>query len=533
MIDTSTWKEFHLYDIFDIDMGNKMDRGKMSDGTIAFVGRTANNNGINARVGKVIDHEKYGTIEPYEKGCITLALGGSIGSCFIQEEPFYTSQNVAVLMPKISHSDYALRFITSVITHSVLHGKYEAFTEELNKHIKTDFVVSLPATSDGQPDWDYMESYMKAVMEESEKSLENLKIGGGSLHEKEFRVGDLFDIHPTKAYKLTNAQLLDNGEYPVIANSAYNNGIGGYSTKEPTEKGNMVTFSDTVDANTIFYQPNDFVGYPHVQGLYPLMYDDKWNEYTYSFFVSVFRGSAISKGFDYGNKFRRDIAVDLIIKLPATSDGQPDWDYMESYMKAVMEESEKSLENLKKTDDTKHLIDTSAWGEFRIGDLFEEVKAGYIGSAKKIGTATKSPDADHTLPLTCAKYGNCGIMYYGRESDYIICENVLAVIRDGAVSTGMVYAEERASVYSHSYFIKVKNIDVSFLTNQYLSCVLTKNIYPRYYRDDTCIWDRIKDDNIKLPITSTGKPDWQYMEDYMRSIMDKSEQIISDLQIGK
>ena len=165
---------------------------------------------------------------------------------------------------------------------------------------------------------------------------------------KEFRVGDLFDIHPTKAYKLTNAQLLDDGDYPVIANSAYNNGIGGYSTKEPTEKGNMVTFSDTVDANTIFYQPNDFVGYPHVQGLYPLLYEDKWNEYTYSFFVSVFKGSAISKGFDYGNKFRRDIAVDLIIKLPAKPDGEPDWDYMESYMKAVMEESEKSLENLRK-----------------------------------------------------------------------------------------------------------------------------------------------------------------------------------------
>lgn len=31
---------------------------------------------------------------------------------------------------------------------------------------------------------------------------------------------------------------------------------------------------------------------------------------------------------------------------------------------------------------------------------------------------------------------------------------------------------------------------------------------------------------------SAGEPDWQYMEDYMRRIMDKSEQIISDLQIG-
>ena len=113
-IDTSEWKEYHLYDIFDIDMGNKMDRDKMSDGDVAFVGRTANNNGIIARVGFVKDHGKYGTVEPYKAGCISLALGGSIGSCFIQEEPFYTSQNVAVLIPKDNQTDNALRFITSV-----------------------------------------------------------------------------------------------------------------------------------------------------------------------------------------------------------------------------------------------------------------------------------------------------------------------------------------------------------------------------------------------------------------------------------
>lgn len=38
--------------------------------------------------------------------------------------------------------------------------------------------------------------------------------------------------------------------------------------------------------------------------------------------------------------------------------------------------------------------------------------------------------------------------------------------------------------------------------------------------------------SIYLPITQAGEPEWQYMEDYMKSIMDKSEQIISDLQSG-
>ena len=173
-IDIGEWGEFHLYDLFDISMGNKMDRGKMSDGDIAFVGRTAKENGINARVAYVENHEKYGTVEPYNAGCLTLALGGSIGSCFYQKEPFYTSQNVAVLIPRNNENELALLFISSVISFSVLYGKYEAFIEELNKHIKTDFTIMLPVTPSGEPDWQYMEEYMKEIMEEQEKNIEKL-----------------------------------------------------------------------------------------------------------------------------------------------------------------------------------------------------------------------------------------------------------------------------------------------------------------------------------------------------------------------
>ncbi len=87
----------------------------------------------------------------------------------------------------------------------------------------------------------------------------------------DFKVGDLFDIHPTKAYKLTNSKLMsENGANPVVVNSSYNNGIGGYTELKNTETGNKITFSDTTSADAIFYQENDFVGYPHVQGLYEL-----------------------------------------------------------------------------------------------------------------------------------------------------------------------------------------------------------------------------------------------------------------------
>lgn len=169
-INIQKWKRFHLYDehMFYIDSGNKFDKSKMdtTKENINFIGRTGVNNGINATCGI------YNKIKPYQKGLLTLALGGSIGSCFVQQKPFYTSQNVIVLIPKDNISDYAKQYLATLIKkESNLH--YQAFVKELNAHIKTDFSILLPV-KDNIPDWEYMENYMKNIMQESEKNLENL-----------------------------------------------------------------------------------------------------------------------------------------------------------------------------------------------------------------------------------------------------------------------------------------------------------------------------------------------------------------------
>ena len=57
-----------------------------------------------------------------------------------------------------------------------------------------------------------------------------------------FNIGELFDIHPTKAYKLTNSSLMEeDGVNPIVVNSSFNNGIGGYTNQENTEKGGIIT----------------------------------------------------------------------------------------------------------------------------------------------------------------------------------------------------------------------------------------------------------------------------------------------------
>lgn len=121
-------------------------------------------------------------------------------------------------------------------------------------------------------------------------------------------------------------------------------------------------------------------------------------------------------------------------------------------------------------------------------------------------------------------------MYWGNKKDYQCQENVIAVIRDGALSTGKVYAErDQTSVYSHSYFIRVKGKKVSFEVNLFLSRVLETIIYPRYSREDTCTWDRIKNDLLPLPVDSINQPDWNYMESFMRSVLQKTDSAIDVL----
>ncbi len=168
-------------------------------------------------------------------------------------------------------------------------------------------------------------------------------LGGGNtpcgLTWQSFKLGDLFEIRPTKAYKLTNSCLFDsNAKNPVVTNSSLNNGISGYSSLEPTEKGNQITYSDTTTSEGIFYQKRPFIGYSHVQGLYPLKYHEFWNEKTLLYIVTAFKKVACGR-FNYGNKFNRKIASGMPIFFPTNQHGKIDFHFMHTFINALMKQT--------------------------------------------------------------------------------------------------------------------------------------------------------------------------------------------------
>ena len=155
-------------------------------------------------------------------------------------------------------------------------------------------------------------------------------------------MGELFEINPTKYYRLSNDEIISkNGTVPLISNSSTENGVMGFSNLEPNNKGNTITCSDTtIGADTMFYQEKDFIGYSHIQNLVPKF--EPFNRAIASMIISACR-VATSTLYDYGNKFNRDSMNKTKIHLP-TQNGKIDFAFMENFIAELEAERIAELE---------------------------------------------------------------------------------------------------------------------------------------------------------------------------------------------
>lgn len=341
------WKEFKIGELFSVSSNPQLNKESFhfsTNGQYPYFTRTVFNNGILGYVDYLDDEHKISGN--------SIAVGMLGMQFFYMPSDFYAGQFTKTVFPKFKEFNeklaiYFIAFFNKL--QKILQGVLVRDFEKIFCESK----MLLPATRDGTPDFSYMERYI-GELEQARVSelaaylraagLENYDLTAaeqnalddfknGKIRFKEFKIGELFDIHPTKAYKLTNADLLNTkGKTPVVSNTGLNNGIIGFSALPPTEQGNIITYSDTTTSDGIFYQPAYFIGYPHIQGLYPHQ-ENKWFEKSLLYFVSLFRKSAAGR-FDYANKFNRKTAAELTVTLPATPDGTPDFAFMESFVTA-------------------------------------------------------------------------------------------------------------------------------------------------------------------------------------------------------
>lgn len=333
---------------------------------------------------------------------------------------------------------------------------------------------------------------------------------------KEFTISELFitEKHGRYLQVPTGAAIpkkdLCEGDIPRVTVSNFNNGITGYY-KNSNNKNYRIydNFISVSFLGTVFYQAGKVSLDMKVHCLKPLDYE--LNEYSACFIVSIIRKNIMN--FAYSDQLSSTILAELTLKLPTTSENQPDWAYMEGYMKAVMKKCEKSFENLKRADSAKHLIDVEKWKEFRILDLFDiSLPKGDLQVKKVI---------NGSVPLITPSNFNNGLL------QSISKNSASTLFKKGSLTIDMFgnayYQNKDFFVTAHGHVnVLLPKMDLNVYTGIFLTSIIRRMFFDRYGFNEMCTQKVLKTESIKLPVTPTGEPDWVYMENYMKHVMNKS-----------
>jgi len=141
-----------------------------------------------------------------------------------------------------------------------------------------------------------------------------------------FVVGKEFDVNAT-AHSVK--QDLESGNVPFVSRSALNNGVSDYVSPGEHKSYGAGCITIGAEGKVAFYQPYDFV--PGVK-VYTLRHLNL-NQRTAMFMCTILNLELYR--YNYGNARIIDKIKREHIRLPATPDGKPDWEWMENYIKGL------------------------------------------------------------------------------------------------------------------------------------------------------------------------------------------------------
>lgn len=231
------------------------------------------------------------------------------------------------------------------------------------------------------------------------------------------------------------------------------------------------------------------------------------------------------------------------IVVPRNSNGDLALEYIESYIQEIEHVRTRELDAYIKSigfddcelniEEIDALNNTNAikFKEFKIGKLYNKVIL-----KKKVFNKRKDsrqiPNHKYCLPLVNAKHGDNGIMYYGDPNIFDSVEMSIDIVQNGAVATGDVYPQpQQTGVLWDAYLIQASHHQDNAETLMYFSTVIAKSIKKKYTYDNKAYWEKVKEDNIVLPVTSSGEIDYHFMEVYIRAQEKLAIQRVKDWRV--
>ncbi len=347
-LDDREWKEFYLSGtsgIFANHHGKRLTKEKRINGLIPLLTAGEQNNGVTEFISNNMDaHLNTITIDMF-------------GNSFYHEYNCTGDDNI-YFFSNDNLSKYSKIFIVELINKN--KAKFSYGKQFRQKNADTLKII-LPINQKQEPNYEFMEQYTKSIID---KKLNSYKKYAKSilhsleykeikkLHDKEwgeFFIDEIAYIKPGK--RLTKADMI-KGNKPFIGSSDSNNGITEFtSNTNQSEDFNVlgVNYNGSVVEN--FYHPYKAIFSDDVKRL--SLKDVEGNKYLYLFIKNLILKQ--KSKYQYAYKFNEKRLKRQKILLPVNKTNEPDYEYMEQYIKNLEHKKIKQyLDYLEAKNESKH-----------------------------------------------------------------------------------------------------------------------------------------------------------------------------------
>lgn len=327
------WKEFLLSSIFEIENCKCSNVSDLKNGIFPYVGATNRNNGVLKFVKPISSMITKGN-------CIAFICDGegSVGYSIYKKESFIGSTTV-----KVGRNNKLNKYIGAFIATiaDTVRSKYNFGFKRNETHLKNE-ILFLPTTLKGELDYDFMEAFMREKEQKKIKVYKNYiskriseleKIKNViSLTKKEWKEFFLSDVFPN----IQRGKRLKNGDHkagkmPYISSTAMNNGIDNFIGNKRKVRifSNCLSLANSGSVGTCFFQPFKYVASDHVTKLE----NDKFNKSILLFISTIV--SRLGEKYNFNREINDTRIKKEKIMLPINKEKEPDYNFMENYMKQL------------------------------------------------------------------------------------------------------------------------------------------------------------------------------------------------------
>ncbi|MSS78548.1 restriction endonuclease [Anaerococcus sp. WCA-380-WT-2B] len=325
----------------------------------------------------------------------------------------------------------------------------------------------------------------------------------------EFKIKDIFEVYLSKGDN--KADLLDCGNIPLISSGFNSNGITKF-----INRGDGI--SEIIPKNTItvdmfgkaFYQDFDYYAVSHgrINILSPLYNLNK----NHLLFCINSIDNATKNIFSYNRMCSSSRLSKLKILLPVCNKGNPNWQFMEDYIKQEQKDIAQKVidyyeqKMLETSFDLVGLEDVE-WKEFNFNDVFRKIQRG-----KRL---KKDDHIDGNTPYISSTSLNNGLDgFIGNYENLRKFNNNITLANSGSVGSCFYHEYE----YIASDHVTSLTLDKADKYIYLFMATIVKRLEEKYSFNREINDKRIKNEKFILPTDKNGEPNWAYMSKFMQKI---------------